>query len=68
MYKVSATYRAGFRAAGTLAVAGRDAVSKARRCGQIVLDRLAVAGMKPERSLVECLGGGDVVPVGGTID
>lgn len=61
-YKVSATYRAGFRAAGTLAVFGRDAKAKALRCGQIVRDRLAAAGAAPEHYLVECLGAGDVVP------
>ena len=61
-YKVSATYRAGFRASGTLTIFGRDAVAKARRCGQIVLQRLNDAGCAPERSTVECLGAGDVVP------
>jgi hypothetical protein len=61
-YKVSATYRAGYRASGTLAIFGRDAVANARRCGQIVLQRLRRAGCEPQRSLVECLGAGDVVP------
>lgn len=60
-YKVSATYRAGYRAAGTLVIVGRDAAEKARRCGDIVLGRLADAGAAPERSLVERLGAGDVV-------
>jgi hypothetical protein len=60
--KVSATYRAGYRASGMLAVFGRDAVTKARRCGEIVLRRLRDAGCEPQRSLVECLGAGDVVP------
>ena len=61
-YKVSATYRAGFRASGTLAIFGRDAVAKARRCGEMVLHRLRRAGSEPQRSLVECLGAGDCVP------
>lgn len=61
-YKVSAMYRAGYRASGTLAIFGCDAVAKARRCGQIVLQRLRRAGCEPQRSLVECLGAGDVVP------
>ncbi len=60
-YKVSGTYRAGYRAAGTLVVFGRGATEKARRCGQMVLNRLAAAGMTPQRSLVECLGSGDAV-------
>jgi len=58
-YKVSATYRAGYRATGTLTIVGKDAVAKARRCGQMVLDRLREAGCAPQRSLVECLGAGD---------
>jgi len=60
-YKVSATYRSGYRAAGTLVICGRNAVEKAQRCGQIMLDRLAAAGMTPQRSLVECLGAGQIV-------
>ncbi len=59
-YKVSATYRAGYRAAGTLTVTGRDALAKARRCGEIVLQRLIDAGSKPRHFLAECLGAGDV--------
>jgi hypothetical protein len=62
-YKVSATYRAGYRASGTLTIFGRGAVAKARRCGEIVLRRLDAAGFRPERTRVECLGAGDVVPV-----
>lgn len=61
-YKVSATYRAGFRASGMLTVFGRDAVAKARRCGQVVLQRLRDAGCEPQQSRVECIGAGDVVP------
>jgi hypothetical protein len=60
-YKVSATHRSGFRASGLLTVFGKDAVAKAQRCGQLVLDRLRSDGYEPERSRVECLGAGDVV-------
>jgi hypothetical protein len=59
-YKVSATYHAGFRAVGTLTIFGRDAVAKARRCGEIVIARLRAAGCEPERFNAECLGAGDV--------
>lgn len=55
-YKVSATYRDGFRASGMLTFFGRDAVAKARRCGQIVLQRVRDAGYALQQSLVECLG------------
>jgi hypothetical protein len=58
-YKVSATYRDGFRSAGTLTIVGRQAVRKARRCGEIVLDRVRQAGFTPRDSVIECLGSGD---------
>ena len=58
-YKVSATYRDGFRAAGTLTIIGRDAVAKARRCGELVLQRVREAGFELRDSIIECLGSGD---------
>jgi hypothetical protein len=60
--KVSATYRAGYRASGMLVVFGRNAVIKAKRCGEIVLNRLTDAGCKPRQSCVECLGSGAIAP------
>jgi len=61
--KVSATYRDGFRAAATLTIFGPESAAKARRCGAIVLERLAEAGWRYRDTLVECLGQGDSVPV-----
>jgi hypothetical protein len=61
-YKVSATYRAGYRASGTLTIFGRDAVSKARRCAHVVAQRLRRDGYEPQHWQAECLGAGDVVP------
>ncbi|NDC62472.1 MAG: acyclic terpene utilization AtuA family protein [Planctomycetia bacterium] len=61
--KVSATYRDGWRAAGTLTIFGPNAVDKARRCGEIVLERLREAGCAYRDWIVECLGSGDSVPV-----
>lgn len=61
-YKVSATYHAGYRASGTLTIFGRDAIAKARRCGEIIRARLRSTGHEPQRYLAECLGAGDVVP------
>ena len=58
-YKVSATFRDGFRSAGTLTIIGRDAVAKARRCGELVLQRVREAGFELRDSIVECLGSGD---------
>jgi hypothetical protein len=59
--KVSATYRDGYRATGTLTVVGRDAVTKARRLGEIVLQRVADAGFPLRDTLIECLGASDAV-------
>jgi hypothetical protein len=61
-YKVSIAYRDGFMASGTLVLLGPDAPAKAQLCGQMLLQRLQRAGFAPERSNVEVLGAGDVVP------
>jgi len=61
-YKVSATLRRGFRASATLTIAGRDAVAKARRCGEVIHDQLLAEMREPEQFLIECLGSGDVAP------
>jgi hypothetical protein len=62
-YKVSAAYRDGYMASGTLVIAGPNAVAKARLAGQIILDRLKLAGYQFDKHLIEVLGGGDCVPV-----
>jgi hypothetical protein len=61
-YKVSVAYRDGFTSSGTLVIFGPDAPGKARRCGAMLLERLARAGVRPEHRNVECLGAGDCVP------
>ena len=55
--KVSATYRDGYWAAGTLTIIGRDARRKAQRCGEIVLARVREAGFELRGSVIECFGG-----------
>jgi len=60
--KLSAIYRDGWTASGLVAVVGRDAVSKARTAGRVVLDRVKRAGFDLAESLVEVIGAGDVVP------
>lgn len=60
--KVSIAYRDGWAASGTLVIAGPGARDKARRCGEMVLARLARAGAVPEHHLIECLGSGDSLP------
>jgi hypothetical protein len=61
-YKVSAAYRAGFTSSGTLVIAGPEAASKARHCGEMIFERLRRAGCVPEHTNVECLGAGDSAP------
>jgi hypothetical protein len=59
-YKVSATYPAGWRAAATLTIVGQNAVAKARRCGQVVRDRLCRQfNREPQEFITERLGAGD---------
>ena len=57
-YKVSATYRDGFKAHGQLTVFGHDAVKKSRHAGDALLTRLRDAGCEFRETLVECLGTG----------
>ena len=64
-YKVSATYRHGYKAHGMLTVFGEQAVAKARRAGEGVLRRLQEAGCVYRETLVECLGTG--ASVGGIV-
>jgi hypothetical protein len=61
-YKVSIAYRDGFTASGSLVIFGPEAPAKARRCGEMILQRLRRAGVELERSNIECLGAGDCVP------
>ncbi len=61
-YKVSATYRDGFRADAMLAVYGLDAAAKARRAGEVILAHVAERGYSLERTSIECLGAGEIVP------
>jgi hypothetical protein len=58
-YKVSATYKAGFRSTCMLTIVGRDAVKKARRAGEIVHEKMKKRGFEPQRFNAELLGTGD---------
>lgn len=64
-YKVSATYRHGYKAHGMLTVFGENAVAKARQAGEGMLRRLREAGCVYRETLVECLGTG--ASVGGIV-
>lgn len=59
-YKVSATYRDGFKTEGTLVIFGQDAVRKANLCGEILLKRMKDAGLTPDRSQIDYIGAGAV--------
>ncbi|HTU19478.1 MAG TPA: acyclic terpene utilization AtuA family protein [Gemmataceae bacterium] len=61
-YKVSIAYRDGWTADGTLLIAGPEAAKKARRCGEMIFERLRRAGALPAHRNIECLGSGDSVP------
>lgn len=61
-YKVSATFRDGYTAAGLLTIVGRDAEAKARRTGNIIVERVRRAGYELARTHIEVLGAGDSVP------
>jgi hypothetical protein len=65
-YKVSIAYRDGYSASGMLAIFGPDAPSKARKAGEMLLDRLKRIGLNFAASNIEAIGSGDVVP--GVID
>jgi hypothetical protein len=69
-YKVSATFRDGFRSAGTITIIGRNSVKKARRCGELVLRRVHEAGYDLRATHIECFGqngGGEGSTVGETV-
>ncbi|NGX43095.1 MAG: hypothetical protein K940chlam7_01386 [Chlamydiae bacterium] len=61
-YKVSATYRNGYMAEGILTLFGHHVRKKASRCGEIVLQRVRNAGFELNKTQIECIGSGDVVP------
>lgn len=61
-YKVSATYMDGFRCSGTMVIVGIDAVAKARRTGEAIIERTQAIFKKaglPDYSAthVEVIGG-----------
>ena len=61
-YKVSATYRDGYRIETIISLFGRKCREKGLKCGEIILKRLISRGYNPKEYIVECLGTGDIVP------
>lgn len=62
--KVSATYKSGFKAEGSLAFFGEDAVKKAKRAGEIVFAKVAEKGYILEKTCIETIGGGNAIVPG----
>lgn len=60
--KVSATYRAGYKAESYLTIFGERADLKAQRCADVIRDKLRRCGSYPDRFSAECLGRGDCAP------
>lgn len=61
-YKVSATFRDGYRAEGTLTLFGDNIEQKAKKCAAIIIQRVRDAGFELQRVYAEYLGCGYVVP------
>jgi hypothetical protein len=61
-YKVSLAYRAGYFASAQLLAWGKDCVSKARDCAEIIRRRLERTGIVLDAYHAECLGAGEGVP------
>lgn len=61
-YKVSASYKNGFKTEGMLTIYGDHIHKKAHLCGTIILEHVKRAGYVLDKSCIECIGCGDVVP------
>ncbi len=62
--KVSTTYRAGYKAEGTLAFFGEKAIDKAKKAGEVILAKVAQKGFILEKTLIETIGAGNAVVPG----
>ena len=60
--KLGATYADGYKAEAMLGIFGPDVERKARLCGEVILRRISERGYAIERSSIECLGCGAIVP------
>lgn len=61
-YKVSATYKDGYKAEAFLTLFGDHLIEKAKKCSEVIYRHVEKDGYQLERFLVECLGSHDVVP------
>jgi hypothetical protein len=64
--KVSVAYQDGYLASSTLTICGPNAIETAQSAGETILEKLRAAGVNPERTNIEVLGGGSTWPgIGG---
>lgn len=61
-YKVSATYKNGYKAEGTLALFGANVQKKAQECAKAIFFHVKEKGYDLQHTCTECLGVGDLVP------
>ena len=61
-YKVSLAYHDGYSASGQLLIYGKDCITKAKACAEMILKRLQNAGYQLRQSHIETLGIGDAIP------
>lgn len=62
--KVSCAWANGFAARGDLVICGSDAAEKGRACGELILERVKLAGHTLARSEIELLGTEAALPGG----
>lgn len=67
-YKVSATYQAGYKAEAYLTIFGSQAAIKAKRCAEVIKNKLRKEELLPEKFHAEFLGTGACVPGISTIN
>jgi hypothetical protein len=61
-YKASITFRDGYAATGEVVMTGEQAVAKARRAGESVLERVRGGGAELAESQIDVIGGGACGP------
>jgi hypothetical protein len=61
-YKVSASYKEGYRCEGMLTIFGENAIKRANLCAETLRQCLLQTGNEPQRWHVETIGNGAVVP------